>query len=142
MDEAKLSTKQRKKLPAKAFCGPKRSFPANDCKHVKAGLSLLGRYKGPGSKASIRACLYRKARSMNCFKTGKGAKNSSADISLMFEALYMYKEGTLGFDGVSSVVVDVCEQSSIGKAIMATILKHIKDGDLNSALSTVISHTA
>jgi hypothetical protein len=29
----KLSTKDRKKLPDSAYCGPGRSFPVTDCKH-------------------------------------------------------------------------------------------------------------
>lgn len=71
MADAKLNTKQRKALPSGSFCGPNRSFPAPDCKHIKAGLSLLGRYKGPGDKDKIRACLYRKAKSMKCFKSSR-----------------------------------------------------------------------
>lgn len=59
--EAPLSKKKRDALPDSAFCGPNRSFPAHDLAHAVAGLRLLGRYKGPGNKAKIRACLLRKA---------------------------------------------------------------------------------
>ena len=59
--------------------GPNRSFPCNDCNHIRAALSMLGRYKGPGNKATIRACIYRKARALNCFKTGKGAKKDTEE---------------------------------------------------------------
>lgn len=35
---AKLSAKQRKKLPAKEFAGPHRSFPINDRGHAEAAI--------------------------------------------------------------------------------------------------------
>lgn len=137
--DAKLSTKKRKRLPDSAFCGPNRSFPANDCNHVRAGLSLLGRYKGPGSKEKIRACLYRKARKLGCFKSGPGSKKKdSADLSVLFEALYMYNEDTLGFDAVVATIVDVCEEYNIGKSVMNEVLQHIHCRDLDSALSIVL----
>lgn len=33
MEDAKLSTSQRKKLKGSSFCGPNRSFPVPDCAH-------------------------------------------------------------------------------------------------------------
>jgi hypothetical protein len=66
LEDAKLSTKQRKDLPASAFCGPNRSFPVNDCAHVTIARRLIGRYKGPGNKTSILACVNRKAKSLGC----------------------------------------------------------------------------
>lgn len=63
--EAKLTAKQRKRLPDSAFCGPNRSFPAHDKAHVLAGLRLLGRAKlSPAQKARVRACLMRKGKAM------------------------------------------------------------------------------
>lgn len=64
--DAKLSSAQRKKLSGSTFCGPDRSFPVNDCAHYTAALRLLNRYKGPGSKSSIRACIMRKGKRMGC----------------------------------------------------------------------------
>lgn len=66
LSDAKLSTKSRKGLPSSAFCGPDRSFPVPDCAHVTAAKRLIGRYKGPGSKSSILACVNRKAKSLGC----------------------------------------------------------------------------
>jgi hypothetical protein len=68
--DAKLSTESRKKLSGSTFCGPDRSFPVPDCAHVTAARRLIGRYKGPGSKTSILACINRKAKSMGCDKSG------------------------------------------------------------------------
>ena len=63
MDDAKLSTNTRKKLPDSAFCGPGRSFPAHDKAHVTAGLRLLNRSKfSDATKNKIKACLYRKGK--------------------------------------------------------------------------------
>ena len=67
---SKLSTAQRKKLKASQFCGPERSFPVPDCAHVTAARRLIGRYKGPGNKDNILACVSRKEKSLNC-KTKK-----------------------------------------------------------------------
>lgn len=73
--DAKLSAKSREGLPSSAFCGPDRSFPVPDCKHVTAARRLIGRYKGPGNKASILACVSRKAKSLGC----NDSNNSDAD---------------------------------------------------------------
>ena len=63
---ARLSSAQRKKLKASTFCGPERSFPVPDCAHVTAAKRLIGRYKGPGDKGKIMACVNRKEESLNC----------------------------------------------------------------------------
>ena len=63
---SRLSAAQRKKLKASTFCGPERSFPVPDCEHVTAARRLIGRYKGPGSKKKILACVDRKEKQLNC----------------------------------------------------------------------------
>lgn len=73
--DAKLSTKTRKGLKASTFCGPNRSFPVPDCAHVTAARRLIGRYKGPGKKESILACVARKAKALGC----GGAKKDEVD---------------------------------------------------------------
>jgi hypothetical protein len=61
--EAKLTYAVRKKLPDSAFCGPDRSFPAHDAAHVRNGLARLSQSSFSSSqKASIRACLVRRAK--------------------------------------------------------------------------------
>jgi hypothetical protein len=64
--DAALSAASRKKLPNSTFCGPERSFPVNDCAHYTAALRLIGRYKGPGNKTKIRACIERKGKRLGC----------------------------------------------------------------------------
>jgi len=66
--DAKLSTEKRNKLSKSTFCGPDRSFPVPDCAHVTAAQRLIGRYKGPGNKATILACVARKAKALGCGK--------------------------------------------------------------------------
>ena len=63
---SRLSTAQRKKLKGSTFCGPERSFPVPDCAHVTAARRLIGKYKGPGDKSKILACVDRKEKSLNC----------------------------------------------------------------------------
>jgi len=75
LEEAKkLTTKDRKKLRESTFCGPGRSFPVPDCKHVGTAKAYLGRSKfTPAQKKSIAACINRKAKQLGC-TPGKPAK--------------------------------------------------------------------
>jgi len=80
----KLTTKDRKKLKSSTFCGPNRSFPVPDCKHVGAAKAYLGRSKfSAAQKARIAACINRKAKALGC-TPGKKAK---ADEDYTFETL-------------------------------------------------------
>ncbi len=74
VQDAKLSTAARKKLASSTFCGPQKSFPVPDCAHVTAARRLIGRYKGPGDKSAILACVARKAKAMGCDSSEDSAK--------------------------------------------------------------------
>jgi hypothetical protein len=54
---ARLTSKQRKALPASKFAGPGRSFPITDKNHAKAALIDVGKAKGlsSGEKAKIKS---------------------------------------------------------------------------------------
>jgi hypothetical protein len=63
VEEAKLTYASRKDLPASAFCGPDRTFPAHDAAHVRNAFARLAQSKLPASvKAKIRTCLIRRAK--------------------------------------------------------------------------------
>jgi len=65
VQEAKLTYAARKDLPASAFCGPDRSYPAQDAAHVRNGLARLGTFGGklpPAVRDRIHACLLRRAK--------------------------------------------------------------------------------
>lgn len=65
IQEAKLTYAARKKLPAEAFCGPNKSYPAHDAAHVRNGLTRLSQFGHrlkPAVRARIHACLVRKAK--------------------------------------------------------------------------------
>lgn len=65
IEEAKLSYAARQKLPASAFCGPSRSYPAYDAKHVRnafARLSQFGHRLPKKVRAAIYKCLVRRAK--------------------------------------------------------------------------------
>lgn len=67
VEDAKLSTEKRNKLPKSSFCGPNRSFPVPDCAHVTAARRLVNRAKvSESTKSSILTCVNRKARAMGC----------------------------------------------------------------------------
>lgn len=85
VNDAKLSTKQRKGLSKSTFCGPNRSFPVPDCAHVTAARRLIGRYKGPGSKSSILACVSRKAKALGC----GGKKDNAPSEETQMDKLQM-----------------------------------------------------
>lgn len=65
VEEAVLTYKQRQKLPSTAFCGPNRTYPSHDAKHVRSGLQRLSQFF-PKMKPSVRQrifnCLSKKAK--------------------------------------------------------------------------------
>jgi len=82
-----LTTKQRKKMKKSTFCGPGRSFPVNDCKHVGVAKAYLKRSKFSAStKKKIAACINRKAKQLGC-TPGKKAK---AYVGLSTEQKQLY----------------------------------------------------
>lgn len=73
---APLTTKKRKSMKSSTFCGPNRSFPVPDCKHVGVAKAYLGRSNFSSStKKKIAACINRKAKQLGC-TPGKKAKAS------------------------------------------------------------------
>ncbi len=66
IEDVKLSAEKRKGLAKSTFCGPNKSFPVPDCAHVTAARRLIDRYKGPGDKMEILACVARKISAMGC----------------------------------------------------------------------------
>lgn len=87
----KLTTKDRKKLKSSTFCGPNRSFPVPDCKHVAVAKAYLGKAKFSAStKKKIAACINRKAKSLGC-KTTKKAK-ANRDHPIYIELSYEQKQ--------------------------------------------------
>jgi len=65
IQEAKLTYATRKDLPKSAFCGPDRSYPAQDAKRVRAGLQRLSQFGKKMPKPvmlRILACLRRRAK--------------------------------------------------------------------------------
>lgn len=84
LEDAKLSSEKRKKLPKSTFCGPNKSFPVPDCAHVTAARRLIGRYKGPGDKSSILACVARKAKALGCpsAKPKDNTENTQDNVEL------------------------------------------------------------
>jgi len=87
-----LTTKDRKKLKSTTFCGPKRSFPVPDCKHVATAKAYLGRSKfSKSTKKKIAACINRKAKQLGC-KVSKKAKASENTYPKFIELSYEQKK--------------------------------------------------
>ena len=141
MNEAKLNAKKRKSLSGSSFCGPNRSFPANDCNHVKAGLSLLGRYKGPGSKEKIRACLYRKAKAKGCFKSSKESETVEFE-PVVKEILALFKDGKLTEESFFHEMMHFCEMASLSDSIITSIAELTLSNNQEAAAKVLLGNLA
>jgi len=86
-ESKKLTTKDRKKMKSSTFCGPNRSFPVPDCKHVGTAKAYLGRSNfSAATKKRIAACINRKAKSLGC-TPGKKAKAAFENLDLELQQL-------------------------------------------------------
>lgn len=83
--EAALTKKQRDALPDSAFCGPDRTFPIVSLGHAKFALSVLPRYKGPGDKDKIKACILRKAQQL---KKKESTTLSGTPLAILIDDKY------------------------------------------------------
>lgn len=78
----KLTTKDRKKLKEGTFCGPNRSFPVPDCKHVATAKAYLGRSNfSESTKKKIAACINRKAKQLGCKVSKKAKADEEVDLA-------------------------------------------------------------
>lgn len=103
--DATLTAAQRKKLPDSAFCAPDRGFPVNDCAHYTAALRLLPRYKGPGDKDKIRACIERKGKRLGCSSSDSNdCALDNSQFSLAHFDQWDDAELTEMFDGLQSAM--------------------------------------
>lgn len=79
----KLTTKTRKALPKGVFCGPGRSFPVNDCAHVRAAKVYLKRSKfSKSTQQKIASCINRKAKALGCPGTKPAKAKGTIDTEL------------------------------------------------------------
>ncbi len=88
----KLTTKDRKKLKKSTFCGPGRSFPVPDCKHVGVAKAYLGRSNfSKSTKKKIAGCINRKAKQLGCDSKKKAkAGEHPKFIELSYEQKQLY----------------------------------------------------
>ena len=61
IEEAKLSYASRQNLPAGAFCGPDRTYPAHDAPHIRAAIQRLFQFK-PSGWRKILSCVCGRAK--------------------------------------------------------------------------------
>jgi len=71
LEDAKLTTEQRKGMAKGTFCGPDRSYPVPDCSHganakARATQQVKSGKLSAGAAAKIKACANRKMKSMGC----------------------------------------------------------------------------
>lgn len=57
---AKLTAKARKKIPAKDFAGPDRSYPVEDASHARNALARVVQHGSPELRAKVRAKVHKK----------------------------------------------------------------------------------
>lgn len=88
IQEAKLTYKARQDLPATAFCGPDRTYPAHDAKHVRnafARLSQFGHRLSKAVRGQIVRCLTRRAKRYGVEHDSKSYKwktDGSANVKI------------------------------------------------------------
>lgn len=106
-----LTTKQRKKMKSGTFCGPGRSFPVPDCKHVGVARAYLGRAKfSKSTKQKIAACINSKAKSLGC-TSGKSAKASEAEGFLPKFIELSYEQKQLYSSDIFKITKQIVEES-------------------------------
>lgn len=121
-EDAKLSYAARKGLPDSAFCGPDRSFPAQDAAHVRNGLARLNQSKGK-DKGPILSCLRSRAKKFGIKVTTKVKDGATEEIVdtiydvLLHDAVI---DDILALDIVEGYISDNYTPKSIGAAAAAT----------------------
>lgn len=74
---AKLTYKQRKKLPRGAFVypeAPRDGYPINDLAHARNALARVSAHGTPAEKAKVRAAVYRKYPELKRRAAARGKK--------------------------------------------------------------------
>jgi hypothetical protein len=78
-------------LKSSTFCGPNRSFPVPDCKHVGVAKTYLARAKfSAATKKRIASCINKKAKQLGC-TPGKKASASEENTLKFIELSYDQK---------------------------------------------------
>ena len=57
---ARLTARNRAKLPGSSFAGPDRSYPIEDRSHAKNALSRVSQFGTEALKAKVRAAVHKK----------------------------------------------------------------------------------
>lgn len=57
---AKLTAAARKKIPAKDFAGPDRSYPIEDASHARNALARVSQHGSPALQAKVKAKVRKK----------------------------------------------------------------------------------
>jgi len=145
LKDAKLSTEKRKGLSKSAFCGPSCSFPVPDASHVMAARRLLDKYKGPGDKEAILACVNRKAKAMGCDKKAKDSVSHARVLQMLTQTIseHLYEKQYRESDGKEPILSD--EDMSSLTTVMKNLISMLgKDSFIKSLSSTefkdVIKH--
>ena len=102
IEEAKLTYAERKDLPASAFCGPDRTYPAYDAAHVRNAFARLARFGGkisPAIRKRIYRCLVKRAKKFGVehdpktYKWGKSISETFEDEEKVDEMIdWLFRE--------------------------------------------------
>jgi hypothetical protein len=68
---AKLTTKERNKLPAKSFAGPDRSYPIENASHARNALARASQNASPTVRAEVERAVAKKFPGIKQAKRGK-----------------------------------------------------------------------
>ncbi len=119
----KLTTKDRKKLKKSTFCGPNKSFPVPDCKHVAVAKAYLGKSKfSAATKKKIAACINSKAKKLKCntTKKAKAGRDYLIYIELSYEQKQLYTSEV--FETTKILVEDSITSSKMNTDVLDIIV--------------------
>ena len=122
--DKKLTTKTRKALPDEVFCGPDRSFPVQDCAHYANAKARLANYNGSGSKATIRACIERRGKTLKCSTAGKKKGDKPTDSQAVDQ-----KQDTAEITRLQHQVANLRASLDSKVAEVTEMLGHLADRD-------------
>lgn len=122
MEDKRLTSKERSELKSSQFCGPGRSFPVNDCAHVRAAFRLINRAKVSDSvKARIRSCINKKNESMSC---GVNSDYNESDIDELIDS-EIFDDTHLYIDFLEKLEADTLREDQ--KLRMANLIVSLKN---------------
>lgn len=126
-EDAKLTTKTRKKLKSGTFCGPDRSYPVPDRSHAINALARAKQHASGGLYSRIKACVCRKYSGLPACGKSK-AKDNIQDLEWTPELIQELKEkGALifGFEPIENAPENIPQDAMFSREELAVLPRSV-----------------